>query len=140
MTIFCVGEITRYVPNFPASAALNVRAHMKCIPELTVNTDKAFWTPWDVFKREFDQQDYNCRNSQVIDRNYSKHWFREDSQGTLWFRVPAVQIVSGATQFINGRHRTAVLFQEIAKVPIAFTIRPAQELANRLGLEPVPMS
>ena len=91
----------------------------------------------DVFEREFDQQDFHCRDSQAIDRNYSKHWFYEDSQGRLWFRVPTVQIVLGATQFINGRHRTAVLFREIARIPMAFTAGPAQEQAERLGLEPV---
>lgn len=113
---------------------------MKCIPELTVDTDKAFWITQDVFEHEFDQRDFLCRDSQSIDRNYSRHWFHEDSQGTLWFRVPTVQIVSDATQFINGRHRTAVLFREIERIPIAFSAGPAQELASRLGLEQVSIN
>ena len=108
---------------------------MKCIPELTLKTDKAFWVTKDIFKREFDQRDFHRRDSQAINRNYSKHWFYEDSQGTLWFRVPTVQIISGTTQFINGRHRTAVLFQEMDRIPLAFTAGYAQEFAKRLKLE-----
>jgi hypothetical protein len=108
---------------------------MKCIPELTIESDRAFWLSRDIFEREFDQQDFYCRNSQRVDRNYSRHWFHKDSQGNLCFQIPTVQIVSGATQFINGRHRTAVLFQEIDRLPIAFTVGPAQEMARRLGLE-----
>lgn len=108
-----------------------------CIPELTVGTDKAFWVTRDVFEREFDRSDFRCRNSQIIERKYSSHWLREDSRGAVWFIVPTVQMISGATQFINGRHRAAVLFHEMTRVPIAFTMGPAQELANRLGLEPV---
>jgi hypothetical protein len=112
-------------------------SNMKCIPALTVDTDKIFWVTRDVFEREFDQRDFHRRDSQAVDRNYSRHWFHEDSQGRLWFRVSTVQIVSGATQFINGRHRTAVLFRETARIPIAFTAGPAQEFADRLGLEQV---
>jgi hypothetical protein len=113
---------------------------MNCIPELTLESDRAFWVSRDLFEREFDQRDFRCRDSQEIDVNYSKHWIYEDSHGTLWFRVPTVHIVSGATQFINGRHRTAVLFGQIDRIPVAFAGGLAQDMASRLELEPVSMN
>jgi len=122
--------------------AANVRCveTMNCIPELTVESDRAFWVSRDVFELAFDQSDFHRRNAQEIDANYSKHWFRVDSHGTSWFKMPTVHVVSGATQFINGRHRTAVLFGQIDRIPVAFAEGLAQEMASRLGLEPVTMN
>ena len=102
---------------------------MKCLPALTDETDRAFWISREDFGRVFDQRDFNCRASKQIEENYSEYWVEEDLQGNLCFRLPVVDVVSGTTQFINGRHRTAVLLRKLPRVPIAFTAGPAQDLA-----------
>ena len=107
---------------------------MNCSFATTIESDKAFWVPRDIFENEFNQHDFQFRDTQKIEKNYATHWFYEDDAGNVRFLIPTVQIVSGATQFINGRHRTAVLFSEMKKVPIAFTLGEAQKLASRLGL------
>src|SRR6056297_1795995 len=112
---------------------------MKCLPALTDETDRAFWISREDFSHVFDQRDFNCRASKQIEENYSEHWFEEDVQGNLCFRLPVVDVVLGATQFINGRHRTAVLLRKLPRVPIAFTAGPAQGLASQLGLKPVAL-
>ena len=112
---------------------------INCIPDLTAENDRAFWVSRDIFEREFDQRNFYCRDSQEIDANYSKHLFYEDSQGKLQFRVPTVQVLSGATQFINGRHRVAVLFRQIDRIPVAFAAGQAQNIARKLELEQVFM-
>lgn len=110
---------------------------MKCAPALTVDTDSAFWVPHDVFERAFDQSDFHCRNQNLVELNYSRHWFYFDNEGDNRFLLPTVNVVSGKTQFINGRHRTAVLFERLDRVPIAFVIGRALHLAECLGLEPL---
>lgn len=111
---------------------------MKCIADTTLDTDKAFWITKETFEHEFDQQDFLFRSVQLVDSNYSKHWFYIDNEGRNRFLLPTVQIVSGATQFINGRHRTAVLFSKIHKIPMAFSAGGAQDLAQSLLLDAVP--
>ncbi|MGL6160802.1 hypothetical protein [Microbulbifer sp.] len=54
--------------------------------------------------------------------------------------LPTVQLISGVTQFINGRHRTAVLLKKIDRIPMAFVARGALDLAKKLGLEPVALN
>lgn len=110
---------------------------MKCTPTLTLDTDSPFWVTRDVFERVFDQADFRCRNQELIEGNYSKHWFYVDEFGSNRFLLPTVNLVSGKTQFINGRHRTAVLFERIDRIPIAFVTGGAVDLAKSLGLEPV---
>lgn len=110
---------------------------MKCIPALTLDTDSPFWVERDLFKREFDQVDFCFRDQELIESNYSRHWFYFDKEGRSRFLLPTVNLISGRTQFINGRHRTAVLLDQMDRIPIAFAHGCEMTFAIRLGLEPV---
>lgn len=110
---------------------------MKCYPALTLDADSPFWVARDVFEREFDQEDFFHRDQEQIERNYSKHWFYLDEKGRTCFLLPTVNLISGTTQFINGRHRFAVLMELLDTIPIASVSGGALDLAKTLGLEPV---
>lgn len=110
---------------------------MRCLLALTDQSDRPFWVTREVFSQNFCLRDFRCRNSQEIEENYSTHWFDQDKQGNRLFFLPTVQVISGATQFINGRHRTAVLVERADRIPIAFAGGPALEMAARLSLEEV---
>ncbi len=43
-----------------------------------------------------------------------------DEKGALSFIMPRIDFKKGKTQFANGRHRTARLFEHLAEVSIAF--------------------
>lgn len=113
---------------------------MKCVPALTLDTDSPYWVSREIFEREVDQADFRCREQELVEGNYSKHWFFVDAEGRNRFMLPTVNLISGRTQFINGRHRTAVLLERMGSVPIAFVDGGAVALAIRLGPEPVSIS
>jgi len=109
---------------------------MKALP-MFCDFDRAFWVTHDVFYSEFNQKDFYFRNKELVDNNYSKHWFFLDKSGVHWFLLPTIQMISGSTQFINGRHRTAVLIQNIDRLPMAFSGGGAIAFAKSLRLEPI---
>jgi len=112
---------------------------MLCLPLATLPTDFPYWVTREDFMAYFDQTDYLCRDARVVKPNYCSSWFNKVDNGTLEFYLPTVQVIEGKTQFINGRHRTAVLFSQIEKIPIAFTKGVARDLAERLQFSPVNM-
>lgn len=102
----------------PARPAL-----MRCLPSVTIDTDLPFWVTRVAFFEHFDQADFHCRKSQTIMPTYLRKWFPVDRNGAIYFSLPAVHFVQGRTQFINGRHRTAVLLNFMDAVPLAFDSR-----------------
>ena len=96
---------------------------MRCIPALTSCCDRPFWVTRDSFYRYFDQGDFCCRESEFVVPSYLAEWFHTPEDGIARFKLPAFTFVAGNTQFINGRHRTAVLLQQrLDPVPIAFVV------------------
>lgn len=98
-------------------------AFMRCLPSVTIDTDLPFWVTRVAFFEHFDQADFHCRKSQAIIPAYLREWFRMDASGATCFSLPAVHFVQGKTQFLNGRHRTAVLLNFMDAVPLAFDSR-----------------
>lgn len=95
---------------------------MLCLPYVTVATDEPFWVPKSIFFQHFDQDDFLCRESVDVTPSYLASWFYVSVDGRRRFELPAVHFVAGKTQFISGRHRTAVLLPYLDKLPIAFSL------------------
>lgn len=91
-----------------------------------MSSDLPFWVCNQKFYRYFDQNDFHCRESQEIVSQYLDDWFFT-STDAVEFILPVVQFNDGATQFINGRHRTAVLLKYLAEVPLSFDLRFASQ-------------
>jgi len=100
-----------------------------CIPTLTQDTDQPFWVARDSFYKHFDQSDFHFRDSQRVSWSYLSDWFFSQTHGQLHFILPTVHFVSGKTQFINGRHRTAVLLHHMNEVPMAFALGGFSDLS-----------
>lgn len=100
--------------------------------------DKAFWVPVDVLLAEFDSEDLKQRDVIDVVPAFHEAWFEKTDQGNA-FIPPVVQIVSGRTQFINGRHRTAVLMKHLPELPISFAFaNPAvRKWVEALNLRPI---
>src|SRR4029079_18588645 len=94
---------------------------MRCLPELTLSSDSPYWVARDAFLSHFDQADFHCRESHHIVPSYLSDWFYTPEDGTMRFCLPTVMFIAGKTQFINGRHRTAVLLPHLKELPIAFS-------------------
>jgi hypothetical protein len=117
---------------------------MICLPYVTVVTDEPFWVPKTIFFEHFDQNDFLCRESVDVTSSYLASWFYTPDDGKRRFELPAVHFVSGKTQFINGRHRTAVLLPYLDNLPIAFSFSSygipddsLRRLINPMGLIPL---
>lgn len=112
---------------------------MHCLPEITVASDKPYWLTRESFLAHFDQDDFLCRESQEITNAYLASWFVDVTENPRRFMLPAVQLIEGKTQFINGRHRTAVLFNSMHEIPIAVTRvdKESQELFQSLSFRPL---
>jgi hypothetical protein len=95
---------------------------MLCLPYVTVATDKPFWVPKSTFFEHFDQNDFLCRESVDITSSYLASWFYTSADGKRRIELPTVHFVAGKTQFISGRHRTAVLLPHLDSLPIAFSL------------------
>lgn len=94
---------------------------MKCLPHIGKDTDNPYWVTKEQFYNYFDQDDFNDeRDVRNVVNSYLNEWFYFDDDNTELFILPTVQIVSGKTQFVNGRHRTAVLLTYLQEIPIAF--------------------
>lgn len=114
---------------------------MRCLPELTLNSDVPFWVTREVFLQHFDQDDFLCRESTKVISSYLAEWFHKPANGPMRFKLPTVQFVAGKTQFISGRHRTAVLLPYLNEFPVAFALadKKAQDLLGRLALRPLDL-
>lgn len=49
------------------------------------------------------------------------HWLRTDPAGIVRFHAPEFYLTQGVASFINGRHRTLVLANHRAEIPMALT-------------------
>ena len=92
---------------------------MRCLPWLNLACDKPYWITRSHFLNYFDQADFELRDRLVVLPVYLAEWFHFDDHGVRMFILPTVQCVDGRTQFINGRHRTAVLLATAEVIPIA---------------------
>ena len=89
--------------------------------DLDTDTDTAFWVSKDKFFECFDQHDFVFyRDIKSVTQGYLKDWFYTNPNGTKCFVLPTVSFVNDKTQFINGRHRTAVLLEHLNELPFAF--------------------
>ena len=109
---------------------------MRCLPDLTHPDDTPYWVTRDAFCKHFDQADFLCRQVENVTPSYLAEWFHTPADGIRRFILPTVQFIAGKTQFISGRHRTAVLLQYLEDLPIAFPVinRPPQNFLIRLAL------
>lgn len=100
---------------------------------VTAACDKVYWVTKSEFEAHFDQHDFvENRDVRQVSKYYLEDWFC-DVDGAIHFLVPTVQFVNGYTQFINGRHRTAVIYSVTDRAPIAFPKGASQEFANSSG-------
>jgi len=113
---------------------------IECYPYKVTAKDTPYWIPVILFKRCFDQHDFICnRVAKTVVDAYSNNWFYTNPDGRLMYELATVQIVSGKTQFISGRHRTSVLIKHIDPLPIAL-YKNALTFAGELNLEPIDLS
>lgn len=117
---------------------------MLCLPYVTVATDEPFWVPRAIFFEHFDQDDFLCRESVDVAPSYVASWFYTPEDGKRRFELPTVCFVAGKTEFISGRHRTAVLLPHLDNLPIAFSLlrygEPDESLRRLLDpLRLIPM-
>lgn len=114
---------------------------MRCLPDLTTTHESPFWVNRDSILEYFSQADLQCRECRTIVPAYLAEWFYTPEDGVLRFILPTVQFLSckRTTEFINGRHRTAVLMQVLNEIPIAFSeVHPfPKEFLNQLSLRPL---
>ncbi len=101
---------------------------------MNLATDRPFWISRYQFEKYFDQSDFACRKCIDVQDVYLSEWFHSSDHGERMFILPTVQFVNRKTQFINGRHRTAVLMQHLGLLPIALVhpLRIEQELLIEL--------
>lgn len=116
---------------------------MFVMPHVLNSHDEGFWISRDDFVRYFDATDFLKRDRVGVEPLYLDSWFYE-LDGKRYFILPVVQFFQGKTQFINGRHRVAVLLQGgIERLPIAFATKTPsfserdKDVLKSWGLEPV---
>ena len=96
---------------------------MRCLPAVNLDTDVPFWISRSSFFQHFDQQDFMCRDVEQVVDAYLEEWFHSDANGNRLFYLPPVSVRHKVTQFISGRHRTAVLLRHMESVPLSFDSR-----------------
>jgi hypothetical protein len=114
---------------------------MRCLPYVHLDSDAPWWVSKSSFFAHFDQTDFMSRkNAQVVDA-YLEDWFHAASAGTRFFKIPPVSVTHGRTQFISGRHRTAVLLGHLERIPVSFDMRyihdEDREWILRIALAPI---
>lgn len=95
---------------------------MQILPFVNLDTDEPFWITRLIFLEFFDQDDFACRNVQNIKVKYRSEWFDMSNPTGPRFIIPVVGVVANRTQFINGRHRTALLLEYLEELPISFAM------------------
>lgn len=96
---------------------------LRCLPYYDFQ-DQPYWIDKSTFLEHFDQHDFiERRDVMDVEPYYRQDWFETSADGHLQFILPAVFLIDSKSQFINGRHRTAVLFaNNVKKIPIAFDV------------------
>jgi len=107
-----------------------------CKLAVNLDTDIPYWVEVSSFLNIFDQSDFKSRNVQNVTDAYLKDWFYDDSNGDCCFLIPPVSVHGGVTQFISGRHRTAVLMRHMNRLPLSFDSRDLSE-ADETWIESV---
>lgn len=110
---------------------------MLAFPYLTLNSDEPYWVTRETFLSAFNQEDFTFREVLNIDYAYLSDWFHTKENTELYFSLPTVGVVSSKTQFINGRHRTAVLLAHLEEIPVAFAMDDLNPDARRF-IENIP--
>lgn len=107
---------------------------MHILPFVDQPDDEPFWVSREAFAIHFDQDDFvHERVVREVTSAYRREWFPHIN-GVAKFQIAVVTFVGGKTQFINGRHRTAVLLPHLKELPIALATRlltPAQLALSR---------
>lgn len=93
-------------------------------------TDIPYWVAKDTFLSRFDMDDFACRDVGNVVDAYLADWFETDSSRERRFRIPPVSVHGGSTQFIGGRHRTAVLLKHLDAIPLSFDTRDMSHSDN----------
>lgn len=96
---------------------------MQCRLAVNLSTDMPFWVDIESFQKNFNQQDFHIREVQNVTDAYLEKWFYIDSNGNRCFLIPPVAVHGGVTEFISGRHRTAVLIRHMDILPLSFDFR-----------------
>ena len=109
------------------------------LPWISLDTDQPFWITRESFLRQFNQIDLHLREVGPIQLAYLADWFGQYPSGAKFFKIPTVGLLSSGTQFVNGRHRTAVLLSALDEIPIAFAINPLSNLRLYGELEKRPL-
>lgn len=92
---------------------------MQVFSYINLPSDQPFWIPRSAFLTQFDQHDFNAyRDVANVAHAYRRDWFYKREK-RLEFILPVVSFVRDKTQFINGRHRTAVLLNYLPELPLA---------------------
>jgi hypothetical protein len=111
--------------------------------QVGLNTDRPYWVSREAFFKYFDQADFHCRDVENVTSSYLSDWFDVWRDGIRRFKVPAVYFVTTSadtrTEFVSGRHRTAVLLRFLDKVPLSFTPTVDKNPAffSRLVIRPI---
>jgi hypothetical protein len=114
---------------------------LRCLPYVHLPTDAAWWIAKSAFFEHFDQKDFLCRQIKDVTDAYLEHWFHDGPEQTRYFKIPPVSVINGKTQFISGRHRTAVLLPHLERIPLAFAMRDISDMdtdwIRRVALSPI---
>jgi hypothetical protein len=114
---------------------------LRCLPYVNLPTDAPWWVGKSAFIEHFDQNDFLCRQVKEVTDAYLEDWFHDGRGQTRYFEIPPVSVINGKTQFISGRHRTAVLLRHLERVPLAFAMRDIGEAdaewIQRVAIAPI---
>ena len=98
-------------------------AAVRCLPYVNLETDVPWWVSKLSFLQHFDQDDFLCRHIKNVVDAYLDDWFHYGPDKTRFFKIPPVSVNIRKTQFISGRHRTAVLLRHLDRIPLSFDMR-----------------
>ena len=68
------------------------------------------------FLKYVNVDDFECRKSKKITPAYHQNWFENENN----FLPPIMYFKDGKISFINGRHRTALLYNYLNEIPVIF--------------------
>ena len=116
-----------------------LKRKMQCQPALTLSSDIAVWISREDFYEYTNQDDYLNRNRRSITHAYLSEWFIPARGEITKFLLPTIQVLGNTTQFINGRHRTAVLLEYLSEVPIVFAYEDTSSQTFPAGMRIKPV-
>jgi hypothetical protein len=111
----------------------------KIFPYVELSNDKPYWISRADFIQYFDQADFAIRECAEVEDAYSPACFGKDENNREVFILPVVAYINGTTQFINGRHRTAVLLKHMDLLPFALVTPFAisSEILKKITQNPI---